>query len=432
MQIQSTLKYFLIASLVTFTSCSDDDPTTPTSSIPDPEPVAVTDEVEIYDAAKIHDNLTLAIVNGSDAAFLLDKTGQKLYEWAFDDRVGNDLEILPDGKLLGIFKDENAQIQFGGYGGKIKIINLDGTTDWEYFLSSEDFVLHHDVEMLPSGNILLLVWERIDEATQDAQGATNGGNIYPEKIMEINPTTNSIVWEWRSWEHIIQDSDPALPNYGDVSQNPHKIHINYNVASNGDIMHANGFDYDEVKDVIYLSVNFFSEVWVIDHSTTTAEAATSAGGNNGKGGDLLYRFGNPLAYGNTIGEVRSDRNHFPNLLENGVPGEGNILLFVNGLSTEVSKVLELEMPETFTLTPDVDNEPNLVWSYENPDLFAAKISGAVRLSNGNTLICEGDFGFWEITPEKEIAWRYNGGDEAGYWRCYDIEVDDPVLANFGL
>ena len=172
MKIQSTLKYFLIASLVAFASCSDDDTTTPAISTPDPEPVAVTDEVEIYDAAKIHNNLTLAIVNGSDAAFLLDKTGQKLYEWAFDDRVGNDLEILPDGKLLGIFKDENAQIQFGGYGGKIKIINLDGTTDWEYFLSSEDFVLHHDVEMLPSGNILLLVWERIDEATQDAQGAT--------------------------------------------------------------------------------------------------------------------------------------------------------------------------------------------------------------------------------------------------------------------
>lgn len=430
MKIQSTLKYFLVAGLFAFISCSGDDPAT----TPDPDPVGVTlaDEVEIYDAAKIHNNLTLAIVNGSQNAFLMDKTGQKLKEWTFADRLGNDLEILPNGKLLGIFKGETPSITFGGFGGVARIINVDGSVDWEYTLNSDDFILHHDVEMLPNGNVLLLVWERIDEATQDAQGSLTGGNIYPEKIMEINPATNAVVWEWRSWEHIIQDHNPALPNYGVVSQNPQKININYNPAANGDIMHANGFDYDEAKDVIYLSVNFFSEVWVIDHSTTTAEAASSAGGNYGKGGDLLYRFGNPLAYDNTVGEVRSDHNHFPNLLENGVPGEGNMLIFVNGLNTGASKVLELQMPEPFSLTPDADNEPTIVWSFEHPDFFASKLSGAVRLPNGNTLICEGDFGFWEVTPEKDIAWRYNGGDGAGFWRCYNYEQNDPVLANFGL
>ncbi|QHI38477.1 hypothetical protein IMCC3317_38700 [Kordia antarctica] len=437
MKITPTIKYIAFALLFAFVSCSDDDNTiTPVASdpnpTPDPNPVSLTNEVEIYVADKIHNNLTLAVVNGSDSAFLLDKTGQKVHEFTFDDRLGNDLEILPNGKMLGIFKDPAATIIFGGHGGKVKILNSDGSVDWEYFLSSDDFVLHHDVEMLPNGNVLLLVWERISETIQEPHGSINSGNIYTEKIMEINPTTNSIVWEWRSWEHIVQDEDPALLNYGVVSQNPHKIHINYNPASNGDIMHANGFDYDETKDVIYLSVNFFSEVWVIDHSTTTAEATTSTGGNYGKGGDLLYRFGNPLAYDNTVGEVRSDRNHYPNLLENGVPGEGNILLYVNGLSAGFSKVLELEMPATFTLTPDVDNEPNLVWSYENTDIFSNKISGAERLSNGNTLICEGDFGFWEITPEKEIVWKYNGGDGAGFWRAYDFEVDDPRLANFGF
>ncbi len=428
MKTQSTLKYFLVASLFAFISCSDDDPTT----TPDPVPVTLADEVEIYDAAKIHNNLTLAVVNGSQNAFLMDKTGQKLHEWTFDDRLGNDLELLPNGKLLGIFKGTTPSITFGGFGGVARIINIDGSVDWEYTLNSDDFILHHDVEMLPNGNVLLLVWERIDEATQNAHGSITGSNIYPEKIMEVNPTTNAVVWEWRSWEHIIQDQDPTLLNYGAVDQNPHKIHINYNPASNGDIMHANGFDYDENKDVIYLSVNFYSEVWVIDHSTTTAEASTGAGGNYGKGGDLLYRFGNPLAYGNTVGEVRSDNNHFPNLLENGVPGEGNMLIFINGFNAGASKVLELEMPETFSLTPGADNEPNIVWSYEHPDFFASKLSGAVRLENGNTLICEGDFGFWEVTPDKEIAWRYNGGDGAGFWRCYDYEVDDPALNNFGF
>ena len=38
-------------------------------------------------------------------------------------------------------------------------------------------------------------------------------------------------------------------------------------------MHANGIDYDSDKDIIYVSVNAYSEIWVIDHSTTITEAA---------------------------------------------------------------------------------------------------------------------------------------------------------------
>ena len=49
-------------------------------------------------------------------------------------------------------------------------------------------------------------------------------------------------------------------------------------------------------DQIVLSNHNLSEIWIIDHSTTTLEAASHSGGNSGKGGDLLYRWGNPQAY----------------------------------------------------------------------------------------------------------------------------------------
>ncbi len=431
MKLQPSIKHLLFASIFAFVSCSgDDNIVTPTNPVPDP--VVLADEVEVYNADKIHNNLTLAVNAGKDSAFLLDKTGQKVHEFTFDEPLGNDLEILPNGKLLGIFKAPNAQINFGGHGGIVKILNLTGEVEWEYSLSNADFILHHDVEMLPNGNVLLLVWERIPEAEAAAQGSTNPGDIYPETLMEIDINTNSIVWQWRSYDHIIQDDDAALPNHGIVADNPHKININYNPIANGDLMHANGFDYDANKDVIYLSVNFYSEVWVIDHSTTTAEAATSTGGNYGKGGDLLYRFGNPRAYDNMMGEVRGDRNHYPNLLEDGVQGEGNMLLYVNGLAAGFSTVYELEMPTTFSLLPNTDNEPNVVWSYANTDIFSSKISGAERLANGNTLICEGDFGFWEVTPEKEVVWRYNGGEGSFFWRAYDYEASDPAISSLGL
>lgn len=197
-------------------------------------------------------------------------------------------------------------------------------------------------------------------------------------------------------------------------------------------MHANGFDYNDGKDVIYLRINFVNEIWVIDHSTTSAEAVTNSGVNYGRGGNILYRYGNPLAYDNIVGEVRGDRNQFPNLLQNGVPDKGNMLLYDNANTLGVSIIYELEKPQHFALILDADNELNVVWWCTNPSIFSGKISGAVRLKNGNILICEGDFGFWEITHVKDIACRYNGGDGGNFWRCYDYEVDHPALSDLVL
>jgi hypothetical protein len=389
------------------------------------------DNVEVYTANKLDSSLTFAIVKGSNTAFLVDKQGNKKYEWTFNSPLGNDLEILPNGQLLGIFKDENAAITFGGYGGIVRLINTDNSIAWEYTVSSIDEMAHHDVEMLPNGNILILVWERIGEIEAESNGAFGSSNIYPEKLIEVNSNTNEIVWQWRSWEHIIQDYDSSLLNFGVVANNPQLVNINFNPLPNGDIMHGNGLDYDAQKDIIYLSINAYSEIWVIDHSTTTTEAASHAGGNYNKGGDLLYRFGNPLAYDNTFGEKLFDKNHFPNLIEDNVLGKGNLLVYVNGISVQQSTVYELDIPENFNLSANSNNEPEVVWSFTNQNLYYGIISGAVRLNNGNTLICEGDYGFWEVTPENEIVWKYNGfGTE--YWRAYNYSTNSIELSHYNL
>lgn len=425
--------FLLLATMLMLMSCGNDDNTTASDdTVPDPE-VVLTDNVEVYNADLIENSLAFTSVNGGTSAFLVNKQGEKVYEWTFDDNLGNDIELLPNGKLLGGFKSSAPSIEFGGYGGKIKIINIDGTIDWEWEYNSPNYILHHDVEMLPNGNILAMAWVKLDELAGEAIGSTSGDNIFPERLLEINPNTNEIVWQWDSWDHVIQDTEPTFANFGVVKDHPELIHINFNPVTNGDIMHANGIDYDEDRDVIFLSVNFYSEIWVIDHSTTTAEAAAHSGGNYGKGGDLLYRFGNPMAYENPMGEKLFDNNHFPNLLEDGEPGEGNILVYVNGTSVERSKVLELDIPEDFSsaMAPETNNEPAVVWSFEDDDLYIRRISGAVRLDNGNTLICEGDYGFWEVTPSGEIVWKYNGDDEA-YWRVYDYQMTSDAIQSLGL
>lgn len=281
----------------------------------------------------------------------------------------------------------------------------------------------------PIETYYFIAWERIGYFTAAFEGVSDNIDIYPEKLVEINPNTNEIVWEWKSFEHIIQDQAPNTNNFGIVTDNPQLIDINYNDTENGDIMHANGIDYDPVNDVIFLSVNFYHEVWVIDHSTTRAEASSHTGGNYNKGGDLIYRFGNPVAYKNTIGTRLFYNDHFPNFLQTGQIGAGNVLAYGNG--NNQSTVYELEMPQKFELIANSDNEPNIVWSFKDPELFFGRISGADHLENGNTIITEGDYGFWEVTQDGTVVWKYNGLG-ANFWRGYGFSSNDQEIINLDL
>ncbi len=421
----------LFLSLILFISCDSNNSLEDIDPDSDPDPIInLPDEVEIYVQDKLEKSWVLAVVNGGTEAHLIDKKGERIFEWVFEDHLGNDLELLPDGRLLGIFKVENPEFSFGGFGGIIKIIGVDGSVDWEFPYHSSNYIAHHDVEMLPNGNVVFMAWEKIEPAVAQANGINVNYNLYPEVLIEVDPDTDQIVWEWHSFDHLVQDFDSNLSTYGQINENPQLINHSYNLRENGDIMHANGIDYDIVNDVIYLSVNYYSEVWAIDHSTTIAEASSHSGGNYGKGGDLIYRFGSPEAYNNINGTRLFYNNHFPNLLEGNEPGAGNLLIFMNGVNSEQSIIYELKMPDVFNLMIDEDNEPEIVWSFTDPDLFYARISGAVRLDNGNTLICEGDYGFWEVTPDKEIVWKYNGGQNI--WRAYNYLLTDSAIINLGL
>ena len=216
------------------------------------------------------------------------------------------------------------------------------------------------------------------------------------------------------------------------SQEPCEVYSTIGYFTSKNIPFVLNKDYDSENDVIYLSVNYYDEIWVIDHSTTLTESQGSNGGNYNKGGDLIYRFGNPNTY-NSLGNKIFDKNHFPNLLEDNVEGDGNVLVYVNGNSTEQSIIYELEMPNNFNLLSNNNNEPNIVWSYSNVDLFSGKLCGAIRLSNGNTLITESDYGLWEVTPQGNIVWKYRKDEDANFiWRSYHYSPSGEVSQSLGL
>src|SRR5262249_1102264 len=109
----------------------------------------------------------------------------------------------------------------------------------------------------------------------------------------------------------------------DQKNRPPQIHT--------ELTHFNAVAYNADLDQIAVSVFRFSEFWIIDHSTTTAEAAGHQGGKSGKGGDLLYRWGNPRAYrAGTKADRKLFNQHNVHWIPKGLPGAGHVLLFNNG------------------------------------------------------------------------------------------------------
>lgn len=394
-----------------------------------------TGSVLLYDNSLSKEGYVLFNEATEDRVYLMEKDSAKIvHEWQLEFGLGNDVELMPNGQLLASLGVDSPDFSFGGFGGIIQIINPDNSIDWEFILANEEHIIHHDVEMLPNGNVLALVWDLRLPDELDAIGYLGEEEkVYTESIIEINPATNEIVWKWDSWDHIVQDADSSKPHFGIVADNPEKININFidvlreETGPDGDIMHANGLSYDSNKDLIYLSVNYFSEVWVIDHSTTAEEAIIDTGGNFGKGGDLVYRFGNPRAYNNESGERLFYNNHFPNILKDGLPGAGNILVYANGNGdTKQSVVYEFSLPAELNLIPNENNEPETVWQYTRDNLYSARVSGAIRLDNGNTLITSGSMGVIEVTNAKEVVWEFEG--TGFYWRSYHYNLDSLAIS----
>ena len=245
-------------------------------------------------------------------------------------------------------------------------------------------------------------------------------DVFPESIIEINPSTDKIVWERHSWDHLIQDYDETKANYGMVSEHPERIDINYLPGiTNPDWLHFNAVDYNATLDQIVISTPRFNEIWIIDHSTTTAEAASSNGGLYGKGGDLLYRWGNPQAYGQgTASDQQLFFQHDPNWIPDGYLDEGKIIIYNNRAGDAVGQ----NYSTVNIIQPPIDGSGNYIynggayeplvpdWTYTaSPpsDFFSRIISGAQRLRNGNTIICEGIRGrFFEVDPDGNTVWEY--------------------------
>ena len=384
----------------------------------------------VFSRPGAHEGYTLITTRIGDT-HLIDLDGRVVHQWGSQYTSGLSAYMLENGDLIrAISAAGNVWngIFVGGITGRIEQVAWDSTPIWDFEINDDKLILHHDIEPLLGGNVLAIVFERKSASAAIAHGRDptllSQGELWSEKIIEIKPTgptTGEVVWEWRIWDHVIQDYDPSKPNYGVVADHPELLDLNvYGGAQPvADWLHFNSIDWNPELDQIVLSSRTLDEIWVIDHSTTTEEAASHSGGNSGRGGDLLYRWGNPATY--RRGNVSTHKlfgQHNPEWVPAGYPGAGNITVFNNGtgrLGYPRSTIEEITPP--LNLSGLYDIELGRPWgpvaptySFGTPcptDLFSPFISGTQRLANGNDLICEGMTGtVIEVTPAGEIVWRY--------------------------
>ena len=361
----------------------------------------------------------------SKTTYLLNLDGTISHTWTGDYYPGEAVRWLGNGMIMRTIK--TTINGFGGAGGGVQKVLWNGTVVWEYHCDTNGNISHHDITILPNGDVLMIVWETKTKDQAIAAGRDPStiplDYFCPDKIIEVKPTgptSGDVVWEWHSWDHMIQDYDASKTNYENVAAHPELIDINY--GGNEDWLHTNSIDYNAQFDQILISVHNFNEIWIIDHSTTTAKAAGHTGGKSGHGGDLLYRWGNPQAYcqGGSSDE-KLFWQHDASWIKEGCPGAGHILIFNNGANrpekTKYSTVEEIVPPVNSTghyyYIPGTAYGPeNTVWSYvatPPSSFFCAAFGSAERLRDGTTLICKSVGGeIFIVSPSGTTTWQQSG------------------------
>ena len=426
-----------------------------------------------YDTEQVEEGYNLIFPqSGNQDTWLLDNCGRICKFWDGDSYgPGNQVFLGENGllyKAIGNGASSNAWFHAGGGGEGLEIRDVNDNITWQYFLSDSIYRFHHDFSVMPNGNILAIAWERHFETDCLANGADPerllDGEIWSEVVYEIEPVGSegaNIVWEWHAWDHLVQDFDEAQDNFGVVGDNPFKININFTPDSVGDWLHCNAIDYNANLDQIALSIPTFNEIWIIDHSTTTEQAATSSGGFAGRGGDLIYRWGNPRAYdqGTEEDQLLYYQHHVHWLdreLPPGHPDFGKLGVFSNRLPDNSSEVVQWfatfdDYEWEYPLTDGAWGPTTPEWTYTTDDpvyMYSNILSSMQRLTNGNTLIGVGRWGrSFEINPEGDIVWEYRlplqggapvaQGTELGInanflWRASRYTPDYPGLEGWDL
>jgi hypothetical protein len=311
------------------------------------------------DRARAFPGLTLFAPLTGREVYLADLGGTIVHTWKMPYRPGLYGYLTDRGTLLynGQIPNDTFLGKAPYMGGAVLEMAWNGRVLWEVRRPDH----HHDARLLKNGNILLICARELpDETAKRVRGGRAGSEVEGKKIWGdflVEMTTGgTVVWEWRTWEHLDPETDAVTSVQDDRAE----------------WTHANGV-FEQPDGNLLVSFRNISTVIRIDRPS----------------GRIIWKLGAPPLAG----------QHAPNLLPN-----GNVLLFDNGPH---------RLDETYPFSRAIEVNPvtnDIVWKYQEPrqyNFYSPRISNAQRLPNGNTLINEGSFGrFFEVTPDGEVVWEY--------------------------
>lgn len=393
--------------------------------------------------AQQYNGYTLVSVKGATSATLLDTNSAVYHTWtdATLKKTGYSSYVTPGGFLWRAIATTPAPTAFvgGPICGEVQKLDYNGNVVWDFVYSTASYVTHHDICPMPNGNVLLIAYESKTSTQVSAAGcSTYAGTMWPDKIVEVQPTgatTGTVVWEWHAWDHLVQSTNASAANYQtSVVNHPELLNINY--LATKDWLHMNGVAYNPILDQVTFSSHNLSEIFVIDHSTTTVEAASHSGGNSGKGGDILYRWGNPAAYsatGTKILNVVHDAHWIPE----GYPNAGDLSGYNNKGITSPSNAscTDLFTPPVLGYNYSIAlGSAYLPTTYSKRQLsggYNSNEGGAQQLPNGNMLVCMGISGYIkEFSPTgillKSITTSGPMAKASKYNACYFNNTAPPI------
>ena len=128
----------------------------------------------------------------SKTTYLIDMNGEVVHEWPSEHPPGNSAYLMQDGSIVRTAQDfDNPTFHGGGSGGRIQHISWDGELLWDFLFSNEEHMQHHDIALLPNGNVLMIAWEfkTPEEAIAAGRDPSSLGEdgIWPDTIIEVKP-----------------------------------------------------------------------------------------------------------------------------------------------------------------------------------------------------------------------------------------------------
>ena len=371
--------------------------------------------VTIYDPSKAWNGYTL-FNSRNQTSYLIDMNGNAVHSWP---RIGLPSEMISPALNGGTKGHVIVQKETTTFDNQtLWILGWDGEVIWEWGEKAPGGKAQqvHDQSPLPDGGMLVLA--KLIHINPDVSPEP----IHDHAIYEVD-RAGKVVWTWRASEHL---TEMALTG--------EKLELLLSPNSRGRAglvvinamqpLGANKWlaaeDLRFHPDNIMICCREANILAIIEKSS----------------GKIVWQIGPdyPAAYDFTAKQFSGDcprpidcisGPHDAHMIGPGLPGAGNVLVFDNQGPAGFPPVYLDIFPASRVLEIDPISE-QIVWQYDascsNQPLwtfFSSFISGAERLANGNTLICEGMHGrLFQVAPDGEIVWEYinpyYGPFEAGH------------------